>query len=872
MNEFSVEIDKTIKNDKIDDDIDKPHNGKQITMIEVSQNGRYLVTYSPEDDSIVGWNVKGIDGKEGQLKPESNYHHIGNSVKLTQLSVSDDKEIAYICENKLNIQLYNFIKHTFHIGLFPLLYPLLNSGFRNSVMKYWKKCLNRLSEEYQNDILPDIIQITTSGYAFGILDGYVWKIKIFDELDNEIYDKIKTKVLDSNAEETFENLNIYLFNPLLDNRKKAIELNTNSTKWEIKITDGKLEFQISNNEWNYKNSSKFNEKVHHLYEKKLLNDNDMLIITDIGIFIYHFNENNECIHLIYFYYTKLNKDDAKKILDDPKYTLPLPNYNSFKLSEEWVSYIKNNRESLLKYGAELLSYAIEEHNLELMDDIYKKCLNHFKQDLKNNKVFLSIITSKIPEYYPEYILRYSLDTTMIIDSPLYSMKRDLHFHTFKHLHMIYIPPYLLNFHMFFLKLLKIHKIFYYIWVIIQCSMLPILFIFFCTIYPFSSTLNDFIYNPVPYTFNKIFKAKPTPTITFMIPYIKFVNYPQKYNFFKELFRPQPNQFVKTINRDFYKSWSGEALINSKWNAYGRQVYLRVWLLEFMVLLGYFTAAATIPQQYISDFNRNLLLIFSTCIGLYHLIHEIRQFTYDPKKWYKDFWNYFDVIACVLPIYTSIYWLQTETGFTLEEFVNNNDPNNPWNLTHTYSVLDNGAIHSNLNIIEQPNENTNMFINYKTAIFATYLFLTGDSSALTNWKYTNNPSLVILIVLFSLLIVVYLMNLFIGLLNLEIGKYNDRVSFLMQKAEILAEIELFHLSPSQRRLEDLFPEVLYYCADIDVARAEVKKLIKDGQWSNELPEMRKDLYKQLHIQRNPAETDLRELLEEVQSRLKYILNL
>ncbi|RGB23988.1 hypothetical protein C1646_773715 [Rhizophagus diaphanus] len=855
MNEFSVEIDKTIKNDKIDDDIENPHNGKQITMIEVSLNGRYLVTYSPEDDSFVGWNVKGIYNKEGQLKPESNYHHIGNNVKLKQLSVSNDKKIAYIYDNKLkminmnnnqeielsyeklcinyhyctffrtpigfinfihcsdvkdkygtdqkfifiystrnkyftsiknnkltckgiykipknfelislskcgkvyllsnnyvhgwdiftetsirifinekdeeckrenveifsnkefaclrikdkiivysfelkilvaslnnnnDIQLYNFIKHTFHIGLFPLLYPLLNSGFRNSVMEYWKKCLNRLSEEYQTDILPDIIQITTTGYAFGILDGYVWKIKISNELDNEIYDKIKTKILDSNVEETFENLNIYLFNSLLDNRKETIELNPNSTKWEIKITDGKLEFQISNNDWNYKNSN-------------------------IGIFIYHFNENIECIYLIYFYYMKLNKDDAKKILDDPKYILPLPNYNSFKLSEEWVSYIENNRESLLKYGAKLLSYAIEEHNLELMDDIYKKCLNHFKQDLRNNKVFLSIITSKVPEYYPEYIL---------------------------------------------------------------------------------SSLNDFIYTPVPYTFNKIFKTKPTPTITFMIPYIKFVNYPQKYNFFMELFRPQPNQFVKTINRDFYKSWSGEALINSKWNAYGRQVYLRVWLLEFMVLLGYFTAAATIPQQYISDFNRNLLLIFSTCIGLYHLVHEIRQFTYDPKKWYKDIWNYFDVIACVLPIYTSIYWLQTvfenvgkyftiiiENGSTLEEFVNNNDPNNPWNLTHTYSVLDNGAINSKLNIIEQPNENTNIFINYKTAIFATYLFLTGDSSALTNWKYTNNPSLVILIVLFSLLIVVYLMNLFIGLLNLEIGKYNDRVSFLMQKAEV-----------------------------------------------------------------------------------------
>ena len=60
---------------------------------------------------------------------------------------------------------------------------------------------------------------------------------------------------------------------------------------------------------------------------------------------------------------------------------------------------------------------------------------------------------------------------------------------------------------------------------------------------------------------------------------------------------------------------------------------------------------------------------------------------------------------------------------------------------------------------------------------------GDSSALANWTYNDHPSLVILMVLFSLLIVVYLMNLFIGLLNMAIEKDKDRVSYLIQKAEV-----------------------------------------------------------------------------------------
>ncbi|POG63060.1 hypothetical protein GLOIN_2v1690004, partial [Rhizophagus irregularis DAOM 181602=DAOM 197198] len=53
-----------------------------------------------------------------------------------------------------------------------------------------------------------------------------------------------------------------------------------------------------------------------------------------------------------------------------------------------------------------------------------------------------------------------------------------------------------------------------------------------------------------------------------------------------------------------------------------------------------------------------------------------------------------------------------------------------------------------------------------------------------------------------------MNLLIGLLNIAIEEDNNRVSYLMQKAEILAEIELFYLLPHQRRWKTWFPEVMY----------------------------------------------------------------
>ncbi|GBC04660.1 hypothetical protein RclHR1_00580025 [Rhizophagus clarus] len=1007
-----------------DDKIDNPHNGNLITIIQVSPNGSYVVTYSPEDHSVVGWNS--LDDDEQKLKPDRSIKISDNNIQ--QICVSNNKELAYIYDNKLKIidmnneeeielweknvyknfyyctfsaqdkliccndvedrhgtyqkiilfyhikkqgsfdrfwvipknfelisikaetiyllsnnyvytrdiytgtsirlfvnekedeeckcddieissdrrfaclrikdkiivyslnleipiatldnnndtQLYNFINHTSRICLLHLLIPLLKSGLRNSILK---RCLKEECQNYNN------IQIKTFncreknqdfnkliGHAYGISDGNVWKIKF----ENNILSKINFAFKNSNdLDDENDDLNIYLFNPYVDiiyelfqeaisnfNHKEEINL----PKWKIKITNRKLEFQ-----WNTK-VIEFNNniQIHHLYGSKLLNDNDILILTGIGLFIYHFNKKSK-LSIKYFYYMNLSMDDDEKNKEELKKVfsndfgrkfntlfLPLPNYDSFKLSDEWVSYIKDNKESLLKYGAGLLSYAIEEHKLELIDTIYENCLNHFKKDLRNNIAFLKIITSKIPKYYPEYIQKYSLESTMIIDSPCYSINRNFHLRPFQYLQMSRLFVLNLYRHNQLLKLHEYNKISYYI-LNIWDHLLAFINPAYYALPVWCNNVNNIFYFAIPfpfYIYDKILNliTPPTSTITFMIPYIGFANYPSDYNWFKEFFKPQPNQFVKTINRDFYKTWNAEVLINSKWNSYGRVYYGMIWIL-FMTFLGCFTAAATIPQQHINGDTRKKLLKASIALGVIHLSVEIRQIIYNFTKWFKDHWNYF------------------EPGFSLDKQTNNNDLNNPWNLVNTYSkVLDDGTFDSNPYIIQIPDENTNMFTNYKTAIFAMYLFLTGDSSALTNWKYINNPSLVILIILFSLLIVVYLMNLFIGLLNLEIDKDYDRVSYLVQKAEILAEIELFYLLPQQRRIKLFFPNIIYYCADVDKVRAEVKKLIKDGRWSNEFPEMKKDLFKKLNIKRNPEEADLRILLEEVQSKLKYIENL
>jgi WD40 repeat protein len=100
VDEIFVEIDdkKEIDSDinNIIDKDEKPHHGKPITMIEVSPNGNYLVTYSPEDSSIIGWDVYCEDEGQPILKPKHRHIiHYYYNVNM-HISVSNTKKIAYI--------------------------------------------------------------------------------------------------------------------------------------------------------------------------------------------------------------------------------------------------------------------------------------------------------------------------------------------------------------------------------------------------------------------------------------------------------------------------------------------------------------------------------------------------------------------------------------------------------------------------------------------------------------------------------------------------------------------------------------------------------------------------------------------------------
>ena len=318
----------------------------------------------------------------------------------------------------------------------------------------------------------------------------------------------------------------------------------------------------------------------------------------------------------------------------------------------------------MKNGAELLKFAIKEHYLELVEDIYKKCMFYFKQDLRNNKIFLSIITSTsqiLNEYYPEYISRYSSETSMIIDSPLYNIEHqsnDLHLHSFSQ------NPQLINltrsilwtkYHILMSKLFEKSTIMFMIIIYFQKFIIILFLPIYLFIYYILSKyhfINDiYIFDQFSYFYYYTIRenltskfSKPTaPTITFMSPYIKFINYPEEYNYnwFWELIMPKPSPFTKTISSDvydIYKTWNGKALINFKWRKYGIYYHLAYWF-GFITLLVCFNIAAKITQDEYVDIRKKLL-ISSTILGFFYLNFEVRQFIYSPIKWIRDIGNIF----------------------------------------------------------------------------------------------------------------------------------------------------------------------------------------------------------------------------------------
>ena len=126
----------------------------------------------------------------------------------------------------------------------------------------------------------------------------------------------------------------------------------------------------------------------------------------------------------------------------------------------------------------------------------------------------------------------------------------------------------------------------------------------------------------------------------VVPYPGLITYKNEYSFWKEfLFKPENSIFIELDTLELYKHWNGQVILDFKWNTFGFNYYIAIWIINIMLIMCFATATtAKLP-----DDSRNSLLVTVIVLALFHLSFEIRRLIWNPVKYIKDFWNYFGKI-------------------------------------------------------------------------------------------------------------------------------------------------------------------------------------------------------------------------------------
>ncbi|CAG8437028.1 2952_t:CDS:2 [Diversispora eburnea] len=649
---------------------------------------------------------------------------------------------------------------------------------------------------------------------------------------------------------------------------------------------------------------------------KLLNNEDLAIITPMGLFIWTVLPSKG-IRLLYFWgdteitYRKsylgvaiiLNKIQNYKLvftghtLPPPDFDHILNSYERFEIGRDagktypfrelLLDYIEVH--ALLAYHGELLLKRMifnhKDNWIEMLcDECVKKYLDDFIQ-----LGFLSIIIASFPplcQRHPSFVNKFMAKTALEIPlftrdevinnlstaSHLQACKSEIQIYEASHISRVlkYIQSASSNF-------AKNHPYYHVFFTALFIPYWPFL------IYQFYQKA----YNPDLYF---------QPTITLAIPMPKYATYPKNTRGCWDFIYPIKSPFnnLATAN-EVYKWWNGEALLNFKWNTYGKYYYYSLWLL-YTIFLASFAIVATIPGD-ILDWNvaKGLLITTIALSGL-HLLLEIRQFTIIPKTYITNFWNFFDIAAFLLPMISSIFWLQEKEMpvgivtlsilmlevkfllffrairfFGVYFAIILGAGARVFSFLLILGIIVIAFAHS-LHLLLRPaesislstptyNDDPNNPWNMVDTMYSTTSNGTiSDSAVLTTLPgYDTN----LFMDMETSLLAVYLM-----LNGRAIDAKNNHEAYLQQKAEI----ELVYLFPHQRRSKSWFPELIYYEAHVDQVRKTVRQVTAgDATTGGELPRLSPQLLRLLEM--NEAESksqEKRRIKEEEREKIDKML--
>ncbi|KAF0396197.1 nudt9 protein [Gigaspora margarita] len=151
------------------------------------------------------------------------------------------------------------------------------------------------------------------------------------------------------------------------------------------------------------------------------------------------------------------------------------------------------------------------------------------------------------------------------------------------------------------------------------------------------------------------------------------------------------------------TWNSEAIINYKWNIFGKKYYFAAWTIYVVFLCSFVTVAML--SDIISWFYQIILINITIILGFWHLLIEMHQFIYSPKDYFSSSWNYLDKVISFLIIF---------------EFISFTFAHSLYFLLCSISETDQDS-------------DPNMFTEIGSAIIASYfMIITGDLTPISIW--------------------------------------------------------------------------------------------------------------------------------------------
>ncbi|OZJ06581.1 hypothetical protein BZG36_00538 [Bifiguratus adelaidae] len=298
-----------------------------------------------------------------------------------------------------------------------------------------------------------------------------------------------------------------------------------------------------------------------------------------------------------------------------------------------------------------------------------------------------------------------------------------------------------------------------------------------------------------------------------------------------------------LDSGIFTTLTFEALNSYKWHTFARERFYIIWFIHLL----YYTLVWSLGA---SPINTEPILYIIVVIAIVFLIQEFRQTVGEGLQRYLSFYNLIDIATYVLPLSISIqalYGLRVDNGNPITPALYSASILVLWLhflitlrtfrrmkmavlidsisriissligfwiviITITFAFaqalwimsVDNLPLFNNFNSTSTDNSSPDL----ATVYLNVWFFLTGN--------YGNGgPEYNVLTFIFLVSVGIILMNVLIALMNDVVSKsnVNEDTLWVMQRARIIAEIELYWMLDRERKSIASFPRDIYYIADV-----------------------------------------------------------